>query len=69
LDAKVIDITLHVDENTSSTERESLRVDLLNQDGVMSADNHPEVPHLFVVAYDPGKVHAHVLLDIVEKQL
>jgi len=65
---KIVDVTLHVDEETSPAERELLRGNLLNQDGVMSADSCAEKTHLFVVKYDPSKVQSYSFLKIAENQ-
>jgi len=54
----ISDITLHINEDTSHNERESLRDVLLDMNGVICADCHDEHPHLMVVAYDPDLVNS-----------
>lgn len=50
---KMVDVTLHIDENTNHAERESLRDDTLHNDGVMTATYHDDKPHLIIIAYNP----------------
>ena len=59
------DITLHIDENTSHNDRESLRDSLLAMNGVMAADYHDEKPHLMIVEYDPDVVNSSDFLKAV----
>jgi hypothetical protein len=48
-----IDITMHIDENTTHEDREILRDELLSTDGVMAAAYQNEKSHLIVMSYDP----------------
>lgn len=48
-----IDITMHIDEDTTPEDREILRDELLSTDGVMAAAYQYEIPHLIVMSYDP----------------
>jgi hypothetical protein len=50
---KMVDVTLHIDEETSHEEREGLRDSLLGMSGVMAASYHDEQPHFLVIEYDP----------------
>jgi len=63
---KMVDVTVHIDENTSHTERESLREKILRQDGVMAAAYHDEKPHLMMVEYDPDAISSRDILKIVK---
>ena len=49
-------VTIHIDENTTHEDREALRDELLNLNGVMAAAYHDERPHLMIVVYDPERV-------------
>ena len=53
---KMVDVTLHIDENTSHDEREGFRDSLLAMEGVMAATFHDEKPHLIIIEYDPDVV-------------
>ena len=46
---KMADVTLHIDENTSHDERESLRDNFLVLHGVMAAAYHDTQPHLMII--------------------
>jgi hypothetical protein len=51
---QMVDITLHIDEDTSNEDREKLRDKILGMDGTMAAAYHDEKPHLMVIEYDPN---------------
>lgn len=53
---KMVDITLHIDEDTSHEDREGFRDTLLGMSGVMAASYHDEQPHLMVIEYDPDVI-------------
>lgn len=61
------DITLHIDENTSHNDRESIRDMLLAMNGVMAADCKDEKPHLMIVEYDPDVINSSKFLQAVSK--
>ena len=65
-DTKMVDITLHIDENTSHDEREKLRDTILQLDGVMSADHHQEQPHLMVIEYNPDVIKSSKFIDVIK---
>jgi len=64
----MVDVTLHVDENTSHEQREDLRDRLLSQNGVMAASAHDKTPHLIVVEYDPAQVSSGQLVELAKSQ-
>jgi hypothetical protein len=66
MDIKMTDVTLHIDENTTKTDRESLRDSLLNLDGVMTADYHDVKPHLMIVGYDPDTINSSNFLSVTK---
>lgn len=63
---KMVDVMLHIDEDITRNERESLRDRVLARDGVMAAAYHDKTPHLLVVEYDPDVLSSKAILDIVE---
>lgn len=63
---KMVDVTLHLDEDTSHEQREALRDKLLQLDGVMAADYHDDRPHLLILEYDPDTVSAGHFLSVVK---
>ncbi|MGD8566838.1 MAG: ATP-binding protein [Gammaproteobacteria bacterium] len=65
--AKVSDVTLHIDEETSEADRKALREQLLQQKGVISATYNNEKSHLIVVEYNPDIVNSTTFLKVVEQ--
>ena len=66
--SKMVDVTLHIDEDTTHEERESLRDSLLSTRGVMSADYRDERPHLMIVAYDPEDVAPQAFVAAAQRR-
>lgn len=64
----VLDVTLHIDEETTHDEREELRDVLLNRRGILSADCHDDKPHLMIVGYDPADISSQELLMLTQRQ-
>jgi len=64
---KIVDVMLHIDEDITRNERESLRDRVLARDGVMAASYNVKTPHLLVVGYDPDVLNAKTILDTVEQ--
>lgn len=62
----MLDVTLHIDEDTTHDERESLRDTFLSKKGVMTADCRDDRPHLMVVGFDPEDITAIELLATVQ---
>lgn len=58
----MLDVTLHIDEETTHDEREDLRDAFLNTNGVMTADCRDERPHLMIVGFDPENISSIELL-------
>lgn len=63
---KMVDVMLHIDEDITRNERESLRDKVLARDGVMAAAYHDKTPHLLMVEYDPDVLSSRAILDTVE---
>jgi len=53
---KKVDVTLHIDEETSHKDREDFCGTLLELPGVITASYHDERPHLLVIKYDPDTI-------------
>ncbi len=63
---KMVDVILHLDENTTHGDRENIRDSLLDLDGVYSAACHDERPHLIVVEYNPDIINSSELLIVTQ---
>lgn len=63
----MLDVTLHIDEETTHAEREDLRDVFFRKNGVMTADYRDERPHLMIVGYDPEDITPVELLKTVRK--
>lgn len=68
MEAKMVDVLIHIDPETSHEQREFIRDLLLKHDGVDAASYHDDKPHLIVVEYDPDVVTSKQLLDVITKQ-
>jgi len=62
----MLDVTLHIDEDTTHDEREQLRDTFLHKNGVMTADYRDDRPHLMIVGFDPEDITSIELLETVE---
>lgn len=67
MDEKMVDVTLHINEETSHSDREVIRDKILAHDGVMAVDYHDEKPHLLIVEYNPDVVSSVKFLDILKE--
>lgn len=65
---KMVDVTLHIDEDTTHEERESFRDSLLATSGVMFADIRDEKPHLMIVGYDPDNVAPQTFIAVAQRR-
>ncbi len=64
----MLDVTLHIDEDTTHNERENLRDAFFNMKGVMTADYRDERPHLMIIGFDPENITTSDLMATVQKQ-
>ncbi|NNF96177.1 MAG: ATP-binding protein [Halobacteria archaeon] len=55
---KMVDVTLHINENISHNDREFFRDSLLNMNGVMAADCRDDKPHLVLIGYNPDTINS-----------
>jgi len=63
---KMVDIIMHIDEETSHEEREDLRDTLLNMPGVMAASCRDKHRHLMVIEYDPDSINPKEFVTAAE---
>jgi hypothetical protein len=63
----MVDVTLHLDEDTTHDQREEFRDTLLALDGVMAAAFHDEKPHLMLIEYDPEIVNSIEFVNAAKK--
>ena len=64
----MLDVILHIDEETTHDEREALRDVLLSKNGVMTADCRDDKPHLMIVGYDPEDITSIELLAMAQNR-
>lgn len=66
-DIKLVDITLHIDNNLKTTVREAVENELRSLNGVVSVHMPLDRAHLVEVAYNPDHVQAeHIAHSIRE---
>jgi len=68
MDIKLVDITLHIDENLSIEQRETIEESLRALDGVVSVHNSDKTPHLTIVQYNPEQMDSQRILKRVTDQ-
>ena len=64
----MLDVTLHIDEDTTHDEREDLRDVFLDKKGVMTADCRDTSPHLMIIGYDPEDITPAELMATVKRR-
>ena len=64
----MLDVILHIDEETTHNERESLRDAFLSKNGVMTADCRDDRPHLMIVGYDPEDITTFELIATAQNR-
>ena len=64
----MLDVTLHIDENTTHDEREDLRDAFLDKKGVMTADCRDTSPHVMIIGYDPEDITTAELMATVKRR-
>jgi hypothetical protein len=65
---KLADVTLHIDENLSVEQRDTIEESLRALDGVVSVHNPDNTPHLTMVEYNPDATSAQDILKRVTNQ-
>ena len=62
MDINLVDLTLHIDENLSPEQRETVEESLRALDGVVSVHNSDKTPHLTTVQYNPDNMDSQRIL-------
>lgn len=66
-DIKLVDVTIHIDNDTDTDTREKIDTALRNLNGVVSVHMPDEEPHLLTVEYNPDvTTSAHMLTTVRE---
>lgn len=63
---KMVDVTLHLDEDISNADREEFRDSLLGLDGVMAAASPDKKPHLVTIEYNPDTINSSEFLKAAQ---
>ncbi|MDT8404963.1 ATP-binding protein [Sulfuriflexus sp.] len=66
MNAPMVDVVLHLDEEISHDDREKFRDTLLKMNGVMAASSHDEKPHLIVIEYNPDILKSSEFVDAAQ---
>lgn len=66
MDIKLVDVTVHIDETLSQTQRQNVEQKLRELDGVVSVAIHDSKPHLVVVEYNPDRTSSSAILGAVK---
>ena len=62
---QLVDVTIHVDDDLDTTQRNTIDQQLRALDGVISVHNADKTPHLVTIEYDPEKLDSTQLLNTV----
>lgn len=66
-DINLVDVTIHIDNETDTDTREKIDTALRSLNGVVSVSMPDEKPHLLTVEYDPDVTSsAHMLTTVRE---
>ncbi len=68
MDIQLADVTLHIDENLSPEQRETIEESIRALDGVVSVKIPDKTPHLTLVEYNPAVLKAADILERVTNQ-
>ena len=63
---KMVDVTLHLDEDVSHEDREEFRDSLLGLDGVMAVASPDDRPHLVTIEYNPDAINSSEFLKAAQ---
>ena len=63
---KMVDVTLHLDEDVSHEDREEFRDSLLGLDGVMAVASPDDKPHLVTIEYNPDAINSSEFLKAAQ---
>ena len=63
---KMVDVTLHLDEDVPHEDRETFRDSLLHMNGVMAVASPDEKPHLVTIEYNPDAINSSEFLKAAQ---
>ena len=66
MDIKLVDVTVHIDENLTKEQRQSVEDKLRSLDGVVSVVIRDDKPHLVLVEYNPDRASSSAILSTVK---
>ena len=58
---------LHIDENLTHNELETIRADILKKSGVLVADFREQKPHVLMIEYDPDEITAVEFVNVAKE--
>ncbi len=64
----MVDVTLHLDENLTHNDRETLRDRILAYKGVEAADYTDATPHLMIIEYNPAVADSSEFISLAKEQ-
>lgn len=68
MDINLVDLTIHIDENLTTEQRETIQESLRALDGIVSVHNADKTPHLTIVSYNPDKLDSQAILKRITDQ-
>ncbi|TNF98568.1 MAG: ATP-binding protein [Gammaproteobacteria bacterium] len=68
MNTNLTDVLLHIDEDLSTEQRETIEESLRALDGVVSVHNSDKTPHLTIVEYDTAVMDSQKILKRVTNQ-
>jgi cell division protein FtsX len=68
MDIKLVDLTVHIDENLSPEQRIDIQDSIRALDGVVSVHGSSKTPHLTVVEYNPEAMDSKRILKRITDQ-
>ena len=68
MDIKLVDVTMHIDENLSPEQRIEIQDSIRALDGVVSVHGSVKTPHLTVVQYNPDEMDSQKILERITNQ-
>ena len=63
----ILDITLHIDEDLSTEQRELFEHILKGHQGVVEYEQHHEAPHMLIVKFDTNKTTCIDIINIIKR--
>ena len=67
MNIKMVDLSVHINEDTDHDTREKMQDKLRALNGIMGATSHDDKSHLLVVSYNPDVVTSKDILNCVKE--